>query len=105
MRIIDTGNKILTGDNHPQLKIGNKLYTVDDRKSTFDKIQAIQSDVDKTDAEKERALFELSLGKKEAKEILDMDLSVEGYQNLVFYIMSSIVGKDFEEFKAEMGKN
>ena len=26
MRIIDTGDKILTGDNHPQLKIGDKLY-------------------------------------------------------------------------------
>lgn len=105
MRIIDTENKILTGDNHPQLKIGNKLYVVDDRKSTFDKIQKIQGDASKTEQEKEQALFELSLGKKEAKELLDMDLTVEGYQNLVFYIMSAIVGKDFEEFKAEMGKN
>ncbi|MEI3507822.1 MAG: hypothetical protein V8R01_01615 [Bacilli bacterium] len=40
MRIIDTGvtKEILSGDNHPQLKIGDKLYTVDDRQSTFDKI-------------------------------------------------------------------
>ena len=33
MRIIDTGitKEILSGDNHPQLKIGDKLYTVDNR--------------------------------------------------------------------------
>ena len=42
MRIIDTGDAILSGDNHPQLKIGDKLYLVDDRKSTWDKIQQAQ---------------------------------------------------------------
>ena len=46
MRIIDTGitKEILSGDNHPQLKIGDKLYTVDNRQSTWDKIQNVQAD-------------------------------------------------------------
>lgn len=99
MRIIDTENKILTGDNHPQLKIGDKLYLVDDRKKTLDKINEVQSDVTLSQNEKERKTFMLALGEENAREILDMDLSVEGYINLTYYIMSAITGKDFEEIK------
>ena len=54
MRIIQTEDKILTGDNHPQLQIGDKLYLVDDRKKTFDQINEIQSDVTLSQNEKER---------------------------------------------------
>ena len=55
MRIIDTKitKEMLSGDNFPQLKIGDKLYTVDNRQSTFDKIQDIQKDVTLTDKEKQ----------------------------------------------------
>ncbi len=97
MRIIDTENKILTGDNHPQLKIGDKLYTVDDRKSTWDKIQALQDDDSVQD--KDTAVLNLALGKKATKEILGLDLSLEGYTNLTFFVMSAITGEDFEELK------
>ena len=36
-RIIQTGitKEILSGDNHPQIQVGDKLYIVDDRKSTY----------------------------------------------------------------------
>lgn len=97
MRIIDTENKILTGDNHPQLKIGDRLYTVDDRKSTWDKIQALQDDDSVTD--KDTAILNLALGKKETKEILSQNLSLEGYTNLTFFVMSAITGEDFDELK------
>jgi len=45
-RIIDTGitKEILTGDNCPQIKIVDKLYVVDNRQSTFDKIQEVNAD-------------------------------------------------------------
>ena len=48
MRIIDTGitKEILSGDNQPQLKIGDKLYTVDNRQKTFEKIQKDQSNAE-----------------------------------------------------------
>ena len=54
MRIIDTGitKEILSGDNHPQLKIGDKLYTVDDRQSTWDKIQNVQANQELSNNEK-----------------------------------------------------
>ncbi len=94
-KIIDTQGKILTGDNHPQLKIGDKLYVVDDRKSTFDKINKVQGDPNVENFEDE--IIRLALGKDKADEILnDPDLTVQGYKNLTIYIMSAISGEDFE---------
>lgn len=105
MRIIDTENKILTGDNHPSLKIGDKLYIVDDRKCILDKISEIQVDDKLSQSEKEIRIFELAFGKEYAKEILDMDLTVEGYINLTYYTMAAITGKSFEEIKEQSEKN
>lgn len=101
MRIIDTENKILTGDNHPALKIGEKVYIVDDRKKTLDKINNIQSDLTISQSERENKIFELALGVNEAREILDMDLTVEGYINLTYYILAAITGKSYEEIKEQ----
>lgn len=101
MKIIDTGitKEILTGDNHPQLKIGDKLYTVDDRQSTYDKIQDVQKDTSLDDKEKTKKMYELALGKKEAKEIIDMDLPVEKNIYLSFCIMGAITGQDPKELQ------
>lgn len=101
MRIIDTENKILTGDNHPGLKIGEKVYIVDDRKKILDKINDIQTDVTLSQPEKENKIFELALGVNEAREILDMDLTVEGYINLTYYVLAAITGKSYEEIKEQ----
>ena len=92
MRIIDT--KILTGDNHPQLKVKDKLYTVDDRKSTFDKIQAAQMDKTLTQEQKDLKVFELALGKEQAKEIMDLDLTVQEYIYFTYCVMGAITGED-----------
>ena len=110
MRIIDTGitKEILSGDNHPQLKIGDKLYTVDDRQSTFDKIQKVQEE-ELTEEEKTKKIYELALGKEEAKEVLEMDLPVEKNSFLSFCIMGAITGEDPKELqklaKQQVGKN
>lgn len=102
MRIIDT--KILTGDNHPQLKVLDKLYTVDDRKSTFDKIQALQMDKAIKDSERDFKVFELALGKEAAKEILDMDLSVQQYIYFTYCVMGAITGEDPDKLMEEAKK-
>ena len=101
MKIIDTKGSILTGDNHPSLKIGDKLYTVDDRKSTWDKIQQAQADPTTEDAN--MVALELALGKKAVKEIMEADggISFEGFQNLTFYVMAAITGQDYEILKKE----
>lgn len=97
MRIIDTGDAILSGDNHPQLKIGDKLYLVDDRKSTWDKIQQVQErGSDNVDAE----ILALALGKEAVAELVNnSDISVSGYTNLSFYVMAAITGEDYEDLK------
>ena len=51
MRIIDTGitKEILSGDNFPQLKIADKLYTVDNKQKTFDEITKVQKSTELDD--------------------------------------------------------
>lgn len=95
MRIIDTKitKEILTGDNCPQLKIGDKLYIVDNRQSTFDKIQKLD---EKEDANK---IFELALGIEATKEIEKMDLPVENYSYLIFCVMGAVTGEDPDELQ------
>lgn len=111
MRIIDTGitKEILSGDNHPQLKIGDKLYTVDDRQKTWEKIQEVQSN--KTLAEKERTskIYELALGKEAADEINNLDLPVSSATHLSYCVMGAIIGENPDELekqaKEQMRKN
>ena len=111
MRIIDTGitKEMLSGDNHPQLKIGDKLYTVDDRQKTWEKIQEIQSN--KTLAEKERTskIYELALGKEASDEINNLDLPVSSATHLSYCIMGAIIGENPDELekqaKEQMRKN
>ena len=111
MRIIDTGitKEILSGDNHPQLKIGDKLYTVDNRQSTWDKIQEVQSNVELSNEEKMDKVYELSLGIDAAKEIKEMDLPVENNVFLSYCVMGAITGEDPKELqklaKEQLRKN
>lgn len=101
MRIIDTGitKEILTGDNCPQIKIGDKCYTVDNRQSTFDKIQDLQSNTEITEKERTNLVYELALGKEAAKEIKEMDLPVEYAIYLSFCVMGAITGEDPKELQ------
>lgn len=101
MRIIDTGitKEILSGDNQPQLKIGDKLYTVDNRQKTFEKIQKIQSNVELSEEEKINQIYELALGKENALEIIDLNLPVDSATYLSFCIMGAITGEDPKELQ------
>lgn len=101
MRIIDTGitKEILTGDNCPQLKIGDKCYTVDDRQITFEKIQEIQQDTNIKENEKNNKIFELALGKEATAEIQAMELSVPNFIHLTYCIIGAITGEDPNELE------
>jgi len=111
MRIIDTGitKEILSGDNHPQLKIGDKLYTVDNRQSTWDKIQKVQSDESLNNEDKTNKIYELALGVEASKEIKDLDLPVENNTYLSYCVMGAITGEDPKELqklaKEQLRKN
>lgn len=104
MRIIDTTGKMLNKDNHPSILVGGKNYVVDDRKSTYDKIQEAQNSKGMTQNEKDLKVFELALGEKEAKEIMDLDLSVQDYIYFTFCIMGAITGEDPDKLMEEAKK-
>ena len=106
MRIIDTGitKEILSGDNHPQLKIVDKLYTVDNRQSTWDKIQKVQEDDKLTDNVKSDKIFELALGIDALNEIKKMDLPVENSIYLMYCVMGAITGEEPKKLQ-ETAKN
>lgn len=106
MRVIDTGitKEILSGDNHPQIKIAGDCYTVDDRQSTFDKITKSQEDTTLNEKEKEQKILELALGNEAAKKIADMDLPVSKHSYLIACIMGAIVDKTPEEIMAQAEK-
>lgn len=95
-RIIQTGitNEVLMGGNRPQIQIGDKLYEVDDRQSTFDSIQKLKEDSTIDESEKSDKIFELTLGKKAADEIKAMDLPVQNYIYLTYCVMGAITGEE-----------
>lgn len=104
MRIIDTTGKMLNADNHPSILVNGKNYIVDDRKSTFDKIQKVQNEKNLTEGERDLKVFELALGKKEAKEIIDLDLSVQDYIYFTYCIMGAITGEDPDKLMEDAKK-
>lgn len=111
MRIIDTGitKEMLTGDNHPQLKVADKLYTVDNRQSTWDKIQKVQMDETLSDKEKTTKVYTLALGEEATKEIEELDLPVEQNVYFSYCVMGAITGEDPKKLqelaKQQLGKN
>lgn len=101
MRIIDTTGKMLVADNHPSILLNGKAYIVDDRKSTFDKIQEVQSDRNIKESERDKKVFELALGKDAVKEILALDLSVKDYIYFTYCVMGAITGEDPDKLLEE----
>lgn len=104
MRIIDTTGKMLNKDNQPSILLNGKAYIVDDRKSTYDKIQKVQTEKGLTESERDLKVFELALGKKEAKEIMDLDLSLQDYVYFTYCIMGAITGEDPDKLMEEAKK-
>lgn len=104
MRIIDTTGKMLNKDNHPSILVNGKNYIVDDRKSTFDKIQKLQSDKGLAESDRDVKVFELALGKDATKEILDLDLSVQDYIYFTYCVMGAITGEDPDKLMEETKK-
>lgn len=106
MRIIDTGitKEVLSGDNFPQLKIGDKLYTVDNRQKTWDKINEIQSNNEFNEKEKTKKIYDLALGEEARKEIEEMNLPVEHYTFLTYCVMGAITGEEPKKLQ-ELARN
>lgn len=76
----------------PEIRIGEKVYPVDDRKNTVIKVTKLFND-SKGDVEKVDEALELAFGEK-FKEIDEMDLSFAAYQKLFDLVIAAMTGEE-----------
>lgn len=88
--------KLLTGT--PEIRIGDKVYPVDDRQKTVRKIIKLCDEAqDGHDFEKIDEVLKLALSPKDFKEIDGMELSWAAYQELFELVISAVMGQDHEK--------
>lgn len=86
----------------PEIRIDDKVYPVDDRKSTVEKIMK-KSDEEQTGDGNMKMMEEtlqLALGKDAAAEIAKMDLHFAAYLRVFETVMAIITGETPEEVSA-----
>ena len=76
----------------PEIRIGEKVYPVDDRKNTVIKVTKLFND-SKGDVEKVVEALELAFGET-FKEIDEMDLSFAAYQKLFELVIAAMTGEE-----------
>lgn len=84
--------KLLVGT--PEIRIGDKCYTVDDREKTARKVIAICNREDGNDFDKVDEVLKCVLTSKDFKEIDGMNLPYAAYQELFNLIISAVMGED-----------
>ena len=83
--------KLLT--ETPEIRVGEKIYPVDNRKKTVTKIlDAATSASKNTSADVIDRCLELALGKPAAKELNEMDLPFPAYMQLFTLVISAATG-------------
>lgn len=87
-------NKLLT--ETPEIRIGDKVYPVDDRVNTVKKIQEISKNISDDLYGGISKVLDLALGKKAAKEVEDMNMPFAAYQKMFELVMAAITGEDVD---------
>ncbi|MDO4864641.1 MAG: hypothetical protein Q4A05_10780 [Ruminococcus sp.] len=89
--------KLLIGS--PEIRIGEKVYAVDDRTKNVKKIlklfKDIKGDNDESDDKIDEAL-KLAFGKN-YKEIEELNMPYAAYQQLVEIVVAALTGEDLEK--------
>lgn len=92
-------HKLLT--DTPEIRIGEKIYAVDNRQKTVKKIQeaakAIGTDDPYSGIE---TVLELALGRKAAQEIDELNMPYPAYQKMFELVMAAVTGEEPEEVGA-----
>ena len=81
----------------PEVRIGDKVFHVDNRVSTVKKL-------DKVGREDTDAIIKLAYGDKEGKEIIDMDMPFPAYLELVKLTIAAMTGEDAEKIDSRFQK-
>lgn len=88
-------HKLLT--ETPEIRIGEKIYAVDNRQKTVRKIQEASAGIDGSDPyggiDK---VLEMALGAKAAQEINDMNMPYPAYQKMFELVMAAVTGEEPE---------
>ena len=84
-------NKLLT--ETPEIRIGEKIYPVDNRQKTVEKIMAITEDKKKNTRDGITETLSLSMGKAAADEIDAMNMPFPAYQKLFEIVLAAITGE------------
>lgn len=88
-------HKLLT--DTPEIRIGEKIYAVDNRQKTVKRIQEASKQIGNDDPYAGiDKVMEMALGAKAAKEIDEMDMPYPAYQKLFELIMAAVTGEEPE---------
>lgn len=89
-------HKLLT--DTPEIRIGEKIYAVDNRTKTVKKIQAASKEINDDDpySGMEKVL-ELAMGAKAAQEIDELNMPFPAYQQMFELVMAAVTGEEPEE--------
>jgi len=102
MMITDSGVILYNDGQFPQIRVTvrkgeEKVYDIDDRRSTMKRVQA---ELEKADeADKDERILAIVLGEKATKEICESDISMRDFNTLVKRIMSIITGESVEQLE------
>lgn len=88
-------NKLLT--ETPEIRIGEKIYPVDNRQKTVTKVQNLMNGMNaENQEEKMQEVLSLAFGAKEGKEIDKMNMPYPAYQKLFVLVVAAMTGEDPE---------
>lgn len=100
-KIYTLDGKLLVGS--PEIRIGDKIFAIDDRTKTVRKAIKIFDKKDKgkqDDFDSAEEVLKLAFGKR-YKEIEEMDLPFGAYISLMELVLSAMTGEDPEEERKE----
>lgn len=96
-KIYTLDNKLIT--EGPDIRIGDKLYKVDDRKKTVDKVMELSNSNERNSKVMDECL-KLALGTKAFNEIEKMELSFTAYSRLFALAVAAMTGEEPETVEA-----
>ena len=85
-------NKLLTETS--EIRIGDKVYSVDDRVKTVKKIQEVSKNISEDPYGCISEALTLALGPKAAEEIEAMNMPHKAYQRMFELVMAAVTGED-----------
>lgn len=95
-RMYTLDKKLLCGS--PEIRVGEKVYPVDDRTTTVKKILKLFKSEGSDDADNTEEALKLAFGDK-YKDIEAMDMPFAAYQELVELVIAAMTGEEPKEKK------